>query len=206
MARRSDHSREELYTMILDAARELADVEGLKGLTARRIAGKIGYAPGTLYNVFSNLDDLIIHLRGSMLDELFERLSTNMVTGESEAILINIARHYLDYVKEHPRLWNIMFEHTPPDDTVTYAWYHEKTLRLLGLAEQAIAPFFSEDQADERLHHVQVLWASLQGICYIHTAGKLVIDEPAEGMAESLITKYIEGLRFASIHKGEKQV
>ena len=89
-----------------------------------------------------------------------------------------------------------MFEHRPLNDTETNTWYHEKTLRLLGLAEQAIAPFFSKDQTDERLHHVQVLWASLQGICYIHISGKLVIKEPAERMMESLITKYIEGLRY----------
>lgn len=196
MARRSDHSRDELYTMILGAARELAEAEGLRGLTARRIAASIGYAPGTLYNVFSSLDDLIIHLRGVTLDELYECLSSTLIKGEPEAILINIAHQYLVYVREHPRLWNIMFEHTPLDDTEAYAWYHEKTLRLLALAESAIAPFFTADHADERLHHVQVLWAALQGICYIHTTGKLVKDEPAEDMVDSLITKYIEGLRY----------
>ena len=59
MARRSDHSRDELKALILDCAREIAEEEGLRGLTARRIATEIGYAPGTIYNLFSNLDDLI---------------------------------------------------------------------------------------------------------------------------------------------------
>ena len=47
MARRSDHSREELYDLALSAAREIAEAEGLRGLTARRIAEKIGYTPGS---------------------------------------------------------------------------------------------------------------------------------------------------------------
>jgi len=196
MARRSDHSREELSTLILIAARELAEAEGLRGLTARQIAAKIGYAPGTIYNVYANLDDLIMRLRGATLDELYDRLSSTMIKGKPETILINIAHQYIAYVREHPRLWNIMFEHNLPDDTEIYDWYHEKTLRLLGLAEQAIAPIFTADQVDKRLHHVQVLWASLQGICYIQIGGKLVRKEPAEVMAESLITKYIEGLRY----------
>ncbi len=32
MARRSDHSREELYDMALEAARQIAEKEGLRGL------------------------------------------------------------------------------------------------------------------------------------------------------------------------------
>ena len=68
MARRKDHSHEQLHTMATDAARELAEEEGLRGITARRIADKIGYSAGTLYNVFENLDDLIVHLNGSTLD------------------------------------------------------------------------------------------------------------------------------------------
>ena len=71
MARRSDHSREELYVMALAAAREIAEKDGLRGLKARRISREIGYTVGTLYNVFSNLDDLIIHLNGTTLDALY---------------------------------------------------------------------------------------------------------------------------------------
>ena len=68
MARRSDHSREELYALILDSARSIVEEDGFSGLTARRVASSIGYAPGTIYNLFSNLDDLILHLRGKVLD------------------------------------------------------------------------------------------------------------------------------------------
>ena len=44
--------------MAMAAAREIAEKEGLRGLTARRIAREIGYTVGTLYNLFDNLDDL----------------------------------------------------------------------------------------------------------------------------------------------------
>ena len=60
MARRKDHSHDQLHKMALDATREIAEKEGLSGITARRIAKQIGYSPGTLYNVFENLEDLII--------------------------------------------------------------------------------------------------------------------------------------------------
>ncbi len=196
MARRSDHSREELHTIILAAAREIAEKEGLRGLTARRIADKIGYAPGTIYNLFVNLDDLIIRLRGETLDELYELISSVSIDGEPDDILVNIARHYILYIHEHPKLWNLMFEHTLQDGQKAPEWYHEKSLRLLSLAEEAIAPFFFPEQEDERFHHAQVLWAALHGICSVQIAGKLVKKESAEAMAQSLITKYVEGLRY----------
>ena len=195
MARRSDHSREELYTIILTAARKIAEIEGLRGLTARRIANEIGYAPGTIYNLFVNLDDLILRLRGETLDELYEYLSLKSIDGEPEEVLINIARNYIKYVRDHPKLWNLMFEHRIQDNQATPDWYHEKTLRLLSLVEKTITPFFTTSQQDERFHNAQVLWAALHGICSVQIAGKLVKKESAEALAESLISKYLAGLR-----------
>ena len=61
MGRRADHSRDELFEMALSAAREIAEEDGLGGLTARRIAAKIGYSAGTLYNLFDDLDDLALY-------------------------------------------------------------------------------------------------------------------------------------------------
>ena len=47
MARRSDHSREELYDLALSAAREIAEAEGLRGLTARRVSNFLRNSPGS---------------------------------------------------------------------------------------------------------------------------------------------------------------
>ena len=45
MGRRSDHSRDELYGMALDATERLVREKGFAGLTARKVAAEIGYAP-----------------------------------------------------------------------------------------------------------------------------------------------------------------
>ena len=44
MARRSDHTREQLHRMALAAARAIVTKEGLRGLSTRRIAKKLGYS------------------------------------------------------------------------------------------------------------------------------------------------------------------
>ena len=43
MARRTDHSREELYENALAAAQNIVETDGFRALTARNVADAIGY-------------------------------------------------------------------------------------------------------------------------------------------------------------------
>ena len=63
MGRRSVHSPEELRQLILDASQTIVERNGITGLSAREIARMIGYSPGTLYNIFENLDDVLLTLQ-----------------------------------------------------------------------------------------------------------------------------------------------
>ena len=195
MARRSDHTREELYRLALDAAWEIAEEEGLRGLTARRIAGKIGYSPGTLYNLFGNLDELIVRLNGRTLDALYEACAGARLEGEPEAALRALAGEYVRFTGEHPRLWSLLFEHHLPEGRQLPDWHHEKIMRLLGLAELALAPLFPPSRQDERRHSARVLWSSLHGMWSLESSGKLVATESVTSLMDSLITYYVAGLR-----------
>ena len=84
MPPRGEHSRSELRALILAAAGEIAEADGLRGLTARAIAGRIGYSPGTLYNIFADLDDVVIQLNGATLDALHETLAAVPTAGDPE--------------------------------------------------------------------------------------------------------------------------
>ena len=64
MGRRSDHSREEIRQMALQAAESIVTEGGYKALSARKVASEIGYTVGTLYLVFENLDELVLYVNG----------------------------------------------------------------------------------------------------------------------------------------------
>ncbi len=181
--------------MALAAARKIAEAEGLRGLTARRIAGRIGYSVGTLYNLFEDLDELIVHLHVTTLDALHEACALAPPTGEPEADLRALARAYIGFTGEHPRLWNLLFEHRLPEGRPLPDWYLEKVARLLALVEAAIAPLFPPGQEVERLHSARVLWSSLHGMCSVASAGRLAETESLAAMADSLATNYVAGLR-----------
>ncbi len=200
MARRSDHTRDELYEMALAAAREIAAKEGLRGLTARRIAGEIGYSAGTLYNVFEDLDDLILHLNGSTLDALYEALKGIRLDDDPVIAVRALTEGYIRFVRDHPKLWSILFEHHLPDGQRHPDWHREKVLRLLALLERALAPLFSQGQEDRRHHSARVIWSSLHGMVSLEIGGKLVATESVERMADSLATFYVSGLRSRAVH------
>lgn len=195
MARRSDHSREELREMALNAARKIAEKEGLRGLTARGIAREIGYTVGTLYNLFEDLDDLIVHLNGRTLDALYEALAEVPLDGEPEADARALAEGYIAFVGEHPKLWSVLFEHHLPEPRQLPDWHRDKILRLLGLLQRALSPLFPPGREIERLHSTRVLWSSLHGICSLAAVGKLWKSESVVAMADTLATCFIAGLR-----------
>jgi AcrR family transcriptional regulator len=180
--------------MALDAAEEIAAREGLRSLTVRRIAAKIGYAPSTLYNLFENLDDLIVHLNGRILDQLYDALAEGHLSDEPEQAVRRLARMYIDFTRRRPKLWSLLFEHRLPDGQELPDWHYEKIQRLLALLERALAPLFPAGQETERHHSARVIWSSLHGICSLDSAGKLVKTESVEALAESLISYYLAGL------------
>jgi len=198
MGRRSDHSREELFEMALSAAREIAAEDGLDGLTARRVAGRIGYSAGTLYNLFDGLDDLIVQLNGRTLDSLYEALTTAPGENDPEAGLLTLAQGYIAFSRANEKLWNLLFEHHLPDDRPLPDWHHQKIARLLGLMEGCLSPFFGPGREAERIHTARVLWSSLHGMCSLEVKRKLIPGESIEAMATSLVKNYLAGLQTSA--------
>ena len=194
MARRKDHTRQELHGMALAAAWKIAEGAGLRALTARRVAREIGYTVGTLYNVFADLDDLVVQLIGRIFDALYDELKELPLGEGPERDLRQLADGYIRFTGRLPKLWGILFEHQLPEGKEPPEENEEKIHRLLGLLEQALAPFFPPGRELERLHVVRVLWASLHGMCSLASAGKLAPEETIDAMVETLVTCFLAGL------------
>jgi AcrR family transcriptional regulator len=205
MGRRSSHTPQQIRALILDAAQEIIEVQGLAGLSAREIARRIGYSPGTIYNMFANLDDVVLNVEARVLDALEQRLSevgpgSHGVVAETAAgaddRLIRIARAYLAFTQEKPRLWNLLFEHHMPRGAQLPAWYQQKLEGLMAQIERALAPYFSPGSEDERRRAARALWAGVHGITSLSTADKLsvVTTETAGRLIDDLIGTYLAGL------------
>ena len=104
MGRRSIHTAEELRELIIQAATDIVERDGLAGLSAREIAKRIGYSPGTLYNVFENLDDLLLTIEARLLDRLAERLAETDASGTPQQRVHRLTEAYVAFTQERPEL------------------------------------------------------------------------------------------------------
>jgi AcrR family transcriptional regulator len=200
MGRRSIHTAEELRELILDASTELIETAGLAGLSAREIARRIDYSPGTLYNIFENLDDLVLTIEGRLLDRLAAALAEVPKSGDARQRLHRLAQRYLEFTHENPRLWNLLFEHHLPAGRQVPAWYQQKLEALMAEVEQALAPLMrgAEPQALQR--SARALWAGVHGITSLSTTDKLsiVASDTAGSLLDELVRNYLNGLEARS--------
>jgi AcrR family transcriptional regulator len=197
MGRRSSHSPEALRELILGATEDLVQQGGLASLSAREIARSIGYSAGTLYNCFENLDDLILHVEARVLDRLDRELAAVELTSTPEEHVQRLARRYLSFTLQQPKLWNLLFEHHLPATAVVPAWYQDKLDALLGRVEAALRPMATKTSPVELQRAARVLWAGVHGITSLATAEKLsnVTHDTAQRLVDDLVTNYLAGMR-----------
>ncbi len=196
MARRSDHSREEIREMALNAAEELVTKRGLSGLSARKVATAIGYTPGTLYLVFKNLDELVLHLNARTLDQLQAHLERQQSEqGTPRERLVTLAHAYVDFATTNTPRWNALFDEEVSDAGELPEWYLERLSRVFGLVEKALSPLGDDHNQNAIRRAARVLWASVHGICTLKIRQRLDLagGQSVEEMAEMLLENFLAG-------------
>ena len=196
MARRADHNREELHDLALTAARRIVEEDGFRALTARNVANSIGYSAGTLYNLFDNIDDLVVHVNGGTLDALFTALRDTPSTGQATTDVAALCTRYHAFLDQNPNLCELLFEYSYAQGYLLPDWYRQKIylgLEIVGAALSSIFPAGHEKDISEA---ARTLWASLQGICSLSKNGKLDLigGQSRDAMTQSLVTNFIAGL------------
>ena len=196
MARRSDHSRDEIREMALEAALSILEEEGAKGLSARKVASAIGYTVGTLYLVFKNQQEMVLQLNARTLDDMDAWLEqrSNGCNAPRECLL-TLAEAYIDYAMEKSARWNLLFDTVVAEGEVLPDWYLQRLGRLFGRVERMLAPLKDDHDALEIERAARVLWASVHGICTLKIRHRLDLagSQTTEEMAQMLIDNFLNG-------------
>lgn len=201
MARRSDHTREELKNLILSSASRIIEDEGYSALTVRKIATDIGYTPGTLYNVFQSMDGLTLALNAETLERLLTVLAETKAKHENDEAMTTMkamAHAYRDFASQNRERWLMLFMQTNDSETEAPDWFRDKIAELFQPLENALAPYYETTDAQTRKLAARSLWASIHGIYFLKETGKLPLldnQDVAEDMTDTLIETFVEGLR-----------
>ena len=203
MGRRSLHTAEELRELIISASTSLIQEAGLGGLSAREIARRINYSPGTLYNSFENLDDLVLTIEGRLLDALLAALAAVPTGGDPRDRVHKLAASYLAFAARNPKLWNLLFEHYVPAAQSVPDSYRQKFEALMGTIEDALRPLSADLGPEDIKRSARVLWAGVHGIASLSAADKLsvIAAEDASVLVDDLVRTYLSGLEGAALDK-----
>ena len=196
MARRNDHSRDEIKKMAIDAGIAVIEEEGFHDFSIRKVAKRIGYTVGTLYNVFENYNDLLFHINGSTLDKITDQVQHNLSEDmEDLEALKTIGFTYLDYAINNRNLWIALVEYRRPDRVDIPEWYQKKVDNAFAISIKYILPF-ANNNLDGAIHVSRVLWGGVHGICILGLTGRIgeLDNEMVKNKVSDLIENYLYGL------------
>ena len=195
MGRRYDHSRDDIRSMAIAAATQVVARDGLDAMTARRVADDIGYSPGTLYNLFENLDGLVLAVNAQTVDALHARLREAVANCTPRDAVFALARSYVEFCRENPRLWETLIQHRLPDGQLRPEWFRDKVDQLFGVVDQVFLDLMPDCRPDNARRHARILWASVHGICSLTVIRDLDVFDGVspETMAEELVSQFVDG-------------
>lgn len=196
MARRNDHSREELRSMMLDSAIRIAGTEGFEALTARRLARDVGYAVGTIYNVFKTMDDLYLEVNGHTLDALYGLMEKTVAENKSKPPadqMKALAASYIKFTRDEAPYWRMLFGQRLPPGHDLPEWYAGKVEKLFEPLAGTLAALYGPQDKERIRKATKVLWASVHGMCVLQDTGKvdLTLDgEDIQELADFLVDNF----------------
>ena len=171
---RRERERQEMQTLILDAARDLFATEGYEAVTMRKVAEKIEYSPTAIYTHFKD--------KLSLLRELCDRDFASFAAvlqragGVKDPVerLRRIGYAYVDFALEHPNHYRFLFMTAhpavgPEESAIQRGNPDQDAYAFLRLTiEEGIAQGrFKPDLKDPDVVS-QVAWGAAHGLVALH--------------------------------------
>ena len=179
MARRSDHTPEELKALVVDTTIQLIEESGLAKVTARQIAQAIGYTPGTLYTHFANLDDIFLHVNARSLAELrafiLDHLEKTQDSGKGSLVEMGLA--YLAFAEANPHKFQLLFTPRLEKGVLPPEFLQDEIDQLFSLLTERLASIAPADAATLEVG-ARALWSGVHGAASLSMADQLFTNMP----------------------------
>lgn len=191
---RARRPRDELRLRTLDAARQIILDEGPEALTARKLAKAAGYTPGTIYNLFDSLPDVLWEVNREHFARM-SKLFSDLPGDDPQTRLRNLAGRYLDLIDKEPTLFRALFDGPRRSETFP-DWYLDAINALLdSIASELrlLAPGLSTAAA----HRESVaMFTAIQGIASLQASGRLdlLTGETATTLADGLVVRILRDI------------
>ncbi|RYG90595.1 TetR/AcrR family transcriptional regulator [Loktanella sp. IMCC34160] len=187
MARKTEERRAALRETLIDIAERVIRQDGIGALKARDLAKEAGCALGAIYNVFGDLNDLVLEVNARTFRRLGLTVSEALAEAPAEPVaqLIAMSRGYHRFAEANRPAWRAMFDIDRPAGQSAPDWYLAEMARLFAYIDAPLAVLFTDLAVDDRHLLARALFSSVHGIV------ALGLDEASAGVPPEQIDRMI---------------
>ena len=195
MGRRSEHTKEELHKLIVDATLELVREQGAASVTARLIAQAVGYTPGMLYSIFENQQAIFLHVNVLSLDSLYAQCmrAQKKAKGPENSIRA-MGMAYLEFAEKNTNQFHLMFQPMPLPNTVLPLELGSRIQSLFELVEQDLIALDPNASTSAVKLGARSLWSGVHGAAALSLTDQLYSEEKNADqlVVNMLVSRFID--------------
>jgi len=195
MGRRSEHTKEELHHLIVDATLQLVREHGPSKVTARQIAQAVGYTPGMLYSVFDNQQAIFLHVNVLSLDSLYAQcLRAQKKAKGPEAAIRAMGMAYLEFAEKNTNQFHLLFQPMPLPNPNLPAELSNRIRSLFELIEHDLIALDPKASEPAVKLGARSLWSGVHGAAALSLTDQLYSDEKNADqlIVNMLISRFID--------------
>jgi AcrR family transcriptional regulator len=169
IATRKQREKEEMRSLILDAARTLFLEKGYHETSIRNIAEKIEYSPGTIYLYYKEKDDIFHALHQEGFRKLIAMMEPLQFVADPFERLTAMGRIYMEFAKNNKDFYDLMFIMQAPmnmeqDDCWVEGDHALEHLKQVLRDCQAVGRFQGKDIDDLSFF----IWSTMHGMAALY--------------------------------------
>jgi AcrR family transcriptional regulator len=172
----------ELRAALLRAVERTVEAEGYQALRARSLANEVGCAVGAIYNVFPDLDALVLAAKARALDALDAELADAIARDDAADAaadgvalrkLLALAETYLTFATERLPIWRMLFEYRIAPTAEVPAWYQARLADLFAHLDAPLRAIVPDLPAKKRASLGRALFSAVHGVIALGLEEKL---------------------------------
>jgi len=164
---KADLRRDDLRARLIDIAEARIRADGLGAVKARELAREADCAVGAIYNVFSDLNGLVMAVNGRTFQALGAEVARSVLAApkdEPQAELITMSHAYLRFAAQNTNLWRALFDLEMSTEMDVPQWYLAELGKLFALIAAPLRRVFPDYTRDQVELMTRALFSSVHGI------------------------------------------
>jgi AcrR family transcriptional regulator len=191
MTSKPRQKREKLHKKLVELAEKRIAKSGLANLRARDLAEDAGCALGSIYNLFADMNALILEVGGRTLQALDTQMALASGTTKNPAAQLQaLGQSYLKYARAHPLLWRALFDHHLPENSELPIWFVELLMSLMAKIAAPLSVMQPQLSPGTLALRARTMFAAVHGVVSISLDNRFIGLSPDS--LESELERFIQ--------------